>query len=97
MKSSLRQISAWVGRVKTALTVKIRIDNKGKRDLRRFVYWKITPIDPQKEYPDYDSDDMENWIEKYPDENPDFDTWDKIALTSILNRNENVFPLRSSK
>ena len=97
LKSSLRQISAWVGRVKTALAVKIRIDNKGKRDLRRFLYRKITPIDPQKECPDYDSDDTENWIEKYPDENPDFDTWDKIALTSILDRNENIFPLRSSK
>ena len=74
LKSSLRQISAWVGHVKTALTVKIRIGNKGKRDLRRFLYRKIEPINPQKEYPDYDSGDTENWIEKYPDENPDFDT-----------------------
>ena len=95
-KSSLRQISTWAGRVKTALTVKIRIGNKGKRDLRCFLYRKTTPINLQKEYPDYDSDDTENWIEKYPDENPEFDTWDTIAMASILDRNENIL-LRSSK
>ena len=56
MKSSLHQISACVGRIKTALKVKMRIDNKGKRDLRQFFYRKIPLIDMQKDCPDYDSD-----------------------------------------
>ena len=96
MKSSLHQISAWVGRIKIALKVKMRIDNKGKRDLRKFFYRKIPLIDVQKDYPDYDSDDTTHWIEKYPDEDPNVDTWDSIAIASLVAGNESFF-LRSSK
>ena len=92
IKSTLRQISAWVGRVRTAIKVKERIDNKGKRDLRKFFYHKIPPINLQKDFPDYDSDATEHWIEMYPDEDPDFDTWDSIALASVDAGNEKFFP-----
>ena len=35
-KSAVRQIHAWVGRVNTTVMIKKRIDEKGKRDIRKF-------------------------------------------------------------
>ena len=46
----------------------------------------------QKDYPDYDNEDTLHWIEKYPDEDPNFDTWDSIAIASLDAGNEKLFP-----
>ena len=50
-KSAVRQIHAWVRRVNTAVKVKKRIDEKGKRDIRKFCYRIFGPINVNNDFP----------------------------------------------
>ena len=69
------QINSWVGRINTAINVKERIDNKGKRDIRKFLYKIFKPYDFSRDFPDYDSDATDNFYTNFPDEDPILDTW----------------------
>ena len=88
----MKQIHAWVGRVNTAVKVKKRIDEKGKRDIRRFCYRIFEPINFNNDFPDYDTDATENFPTHYPDEDPVLDTWDTNKNLSVSLEHKNSLP-----
>ena len=92
LKSTVRQIHAWVGRVNTAVLIKKRIDEKGKRDIRKFCYRIFAPINFHYDFPDYDTDATENFPTHYPDEDPVLDIWGTNKNLSVLNETQNSLP-----
>ena len=91
-KSSVFQINSWVGRINTAINVKERIDNKGKRDLRIFLYMIFKPYNFPRDFPDYDSDAMDNFYTNFQDEDPPLDTWNKNEklLSDTINEKQSL-------
>ena len=78
-----------MGRVNIAIKAKQRIDNKGKCDLTNFLYKIFKPYDFHKDFPDYDSDDTEDFYVNFPDEDPACDMFNKNKkLLSELTSNE---------
>ena len=91
-KSSPRQIQAWVGHVNTAVSVKQRIDEKSKRDIRNFLYRVFKSTNFQNDNPDYDTDAMDNFLTHYPDEDRELDSWDIYKNLNQSHVNENSLP-----
>ena len=91
-KSSVFQINSWVGRINTAINVKERIDNKGKRDIGKFLYNIFKPYDFSRDFPDYDSDATEKFYTNFPDEDPILDTWNtnEKHLSDTINEKQSL-------
>ena len=67
------------------MSTKMRIDNTGSQNLRKWYMptQKYVP-DIKKDHPDYDSDATEAFYDHFPDENKDADTWDQLKYIACF-------------
>ena len=86
-RARISALKSWLRRIKLATKPS---NKKTTNDIREWIRSGNSPTDCNDES-SIASDDTENWIRMYPDEDPILDVWDKCKVEELFNESSENF------